>query len=609
MTAGKRRIELISPAKNLACGIEAVNHGADAVYIGASNFGARAAAGNSLEDITTLITYAHLYHVRVYVTMNTILRDDELCEAEDLIWKLYHAGADALIIQDPGITRLHLPCISLHVSTQADNRTPEKVEFWASAGFRQVVLARELSLADIEKTHKACPSVSLEVFVHGALCTCYSGQCYAGQAYSKRSANRGECPQFCRLPFDLVDSEGRMVMENKHLLSLKDLNLSDELEKLMDAGVSSFKIEGRLKDVSYVKNITAFYRRKLDAIFMRRQEYIGASSGVCRFFFTPQPDKSFNRGFTDYFLYGRPENSQSVDTPKSLGEKMGTVKKIQDKCLIVASEKSFHNGDGICYLDEKEQLQGFRVNRAEGNKLYPHEMPEITQGAILYRNYDQEFEHVLSRKSAERKVIVSIILAENNFGFSLTYADKNGNSVTLSLPYEKVRARIPQTESLKVQLGKLGDTPFMVGRIDINFTEDWFIPVSALTAFRRRTVEKLIAARRITFRQETNVMKPTFHPFSQKALTYLGNIYNSQAVSFYRDHGVADISPAYEQKPPEDATLMFCKHCLRYSMGVCPTLQKGISPYKEPFYLRTTNGKRFRLFFDCKNCVMQVMAH
>ncbi|MDR2859280.1 MAG: U32 family peptidase [Mediterranea sp.] len=609
MTAGKRRIELISPAKNLACGIEAVNHGADAVYIGASNFGARAAAGNSLEDITTLITYAHLYHVRVYVTLNTILRDDELCEAEDLIWKLYRAGTDALIIQDPGITRLHLPCIALHVSTQADNRTPEKVEFWASAGFRQVVLARELSLADIEKIHKACPSVSLEVFVHGALCTCYSGQCYAGQAYSKRSANRGECPQFCRLPFDLVDSEGRMVMENKHLLSLKDLNLSDELEKLLDAGVSSFKIEGRLKDVSYVKNITAFYRRKLDAIFMRRQEYIRASSGVCRFFFTPQPDKSFNRGFTDYFLYGRPENSQSVDTPKSLGEKMGTVKKVQDKCLIVAGEKSFHNGDGICYLDEKEQLQGFRVNRAEGNKLYPHEMPEITQGAILYRNYDQEFEHVLSRKSAERKVIVSIILAENNFGFSLTYADKDGNNVTLSLPYEKVRARIPQTESLKAQLGKLGDTPFMVGRIDINFTEDWFIPVSVLTAFRRRTVEKLIAARRITFRRETNVMKPTFHPFSQKALTYLGNIYNSQAVSFYRDHGVADISPAYEQKPPEDATLMFCKHCLRYSMGVCPTLQKGISPHKEPFYLRTTNGKRFRLFFDCKNCVMQVMAH
>ncbi|KAA6308860.1 putative protease YdcP, partial [termite gut metagenome] len=293
-----------------------------AVYIGAPKFGARAAAGNSLEDITALIAYAHLYHVRVYITLNTLINDNELNEVEEMIWKLYRVKADALIIQDPGITRLNLPPIPLHASTQADNRTVGKVIFWAQAGFCQVVLARELSLTEMEEIHKACPSVTLEVFVHGALCTSYSGQCYAGQAYSGRSANRGECPQFCRLPFHLIDAEGKTMIENKHLLSLKDLNLSDELEKLLNAGISSFKIEGRLKDISYVKNITAFYRQKLDAIFMRHPEYHRSSSGACKFFFTPQPDKSFNRGFTTYFLYKRSKDIYSFDTPKSLGEKM-----------------------------------------------------------------------------------------------------------------------------------------------------------------------------------------------------------------------------------------------------------------------------------------------
>ncbi|KAA6326810.1 putative protease YdcP [termite gut metagenome] len=601
-----RKIELLSPAKNLICGIEAVNHGADAVYIGASKFGARAAAGNSLEDIASLITYAHLYRVRVYITLNTIVKDDELPEAEKLIWELYRAGADALIIQDVGITRLNLPPIPLHASTQTDNRTPEKVKFWEEAGFRQVVLARELSLTEIREIHGACPSVSLEVFVHGALCVSYSGQCYAGRAYLGRSANRGECPQFCRLSFNLIDAEGKTLMENKHLLSLKDLNRSGELEQLLDAGVTSLKIEGRLKEVSYVKNITAAYRQKLDAIFARRPEYARASSGACKFFFIPQPDKSFNRGFTTYFLHGRFKDIHSFDTPKSLGEEMGTVKEVRDNYLTVSGIKPFSNGDGICYKDNNGKLQGFHVNRVEGNKLYPREMPKIAPRKVLYRNYDQEFEHILSRKSAERKIAVSATLSENNFGFSLTYTDEDKNSVSLSLPYPKDRAHTSQTENIKAQLGKLGDTPFTAERIDIDFAEDWFIPASVLAAFRRQATEKLAAARRITFRRETKVMNPTFHPFPHTTLTYLGNVYNSQATAFYRDHGVTDIHPAYEQEPVKEAALMFCKHCLRYSMGMCPTLQKGVSPYKEPFYLTTKDGKRFRLSFDCKNCLMQV---
>lgn len=322
----QRRIELLAPAKNLECGIEAINHGADAVYIGAPKFGARSSAGNSLEDIQALVDYAHLYRARIYVTVNTILKEEELKETEQMIWSLYRAGVDALIVQDMGITRLNLPPIPLHASTQMDNRTPEKVRFLHQAGFRQVVLARELSLMEIREIHEACPEAILEVFVHGALCVSYSGQCYVSQACFGRSANRGECAQFCRLPFSLEDADGRQIVRHKHLLSLKDLNQSEVLEQLLDAGAASLKIEGRLKDVSYVKNVTAAYRRQLDAIFARRKEYTRASSGTCHYTFTPQLNKSFSRGFTHYFLQGRDREIASFDTPKSLGEEMGTMK-------------------------------------------------------------------------------------------------------------------------------------------------------------------------------------------------------------------------------------------------------------------------------------------
>lgn len=604
----QRKIELLAPAKNLECGMAAIDHGADAVYIGAPKFGARAAAVNSLEDIAALVEYAHLYNVRIYVTVNTILKDEELKETEEMIRALYRVGVDALIVQDMGIAGLELPPIPLHASTQMDNRTAEKVRFLADAGFRQVVLARELSLREIGKIHEACPDVPLEIFVHGALCVSYSGQCYVSQACFGRSANRGECAQFCRLPFSLVDSNDRVIVKDKHLLSLKDLNQSEELEALLDAGASSFKIEGRLKDVSYVKNVTAAYRQKLDAILARRKEYVRASSGSCRYAFKPQLDKSFSRGFTHYFLHGRTRDVFSFDTPKSLGEEMGTMKESRGNYLTVAGLKSFNNGDGVCYIDEQGKLQGFRINRVEGNKLYPQEMPRIKPRTVLYRNFDQEFEKILARRSSERKMAVAIRLADTAFGFALTLTDEDDNRVTLSLPRAKEPARTPQEENLKTQLAKLGNTPFEAERVDIDFTENWFLPASVLADFRRQAIEKLISARRINYRRELAVLRPTTHAFPQTTLTYLGNVMNARAASFYAGHGVASIAPAFEQTPVEKAVLMFCKHCLRYSMGWCPVHQRERSPYREPYYLVSTDGKRFRLEFDCRNCQMKVSA-
>ena len=604
----QRPIELLAPAKNLECGIEAINHGADAVYIGAPRFGARAAAGNSLEDIEELVKYAHLYRARIYVTVNTILRDEELEETEAMIWDLYRAGVDALIVQDMGITRLNLPPIPLHASTQMDNRTPEKVKFLAEAGFRQVVLARELSLEEIRKIHQACPDTPLEVFVHGALCVSYSGQCYVSQACFGRSANRGECAQFCRLEFDLVDADGKMVAKNKHLLSLKDMNQSDNLEALLDAGASSFKIEGRLKEVSYVKNVTAYYRQKLDAILKRREEYVRASSGTVKLAFKPQPEKSFSRGFTDYFLHGRNPGIFSFDTPKSLGEEVGVVKEIRGNYLTVAGVKPFSNGDGLCYLDEQGRLQGFRVNRVENNKLFPQEMPRLKPKTRLYRNYDQEFEKVMQKKSAERKVSVDMCLEENIFGFTLTLSDEDKNRVSVTLPREKEPARVPQADNLRNQLGKLGNTPFELETMELRLTDNWFIPSSELADLRRRAVEKLLEARRITYPQERARWTETQHPFPTKELTYLGNVMNREAEDFYHQHGVERVAPAFEKEQPKEAVLMFCKHCIRYSMGWCPVHHRVRSPYREPFFLVSSDGRRFRLQFDCKACQMRVLA-
>ena len=605
----QRKIELLAPAKNLECGIAAIDHGADAVYIGAPRFGARAAAGNSLEDIAELVKYAHLYNVRIYVTLNTILKDEELPETEKLIWELYRIGVDALIVQDMGLLGLNLPPIPLHASTQMDNRHVEKVKFLAEAGFRQVVLARELSLEQIRKIHEAVPETPLEVFVHGALCVSYSGQCYVSQHCFGRSANRGECAQFCRLAFDMVDADGKIIAKDKHLLSLKDLNQSEELEKLLDAGASSFKIEGRLKDVTYVKNVTAYYRQRLDAIFKRRKEYIRASSGNVKLSFKPQLDKSFTRGFTNYFLFERNKDIFSFDTPKSLGEEMGYVKDIRGNYIVVAGVKPFSNGDGICYLDERGKLKGLRINRVENNKLFPAgEMPRIKQRTVLYRNFDQEFEKLMQRKSAERKIGVEMTLGENNFGFTLMLTDEDDVQVSVTLAKEKELARTSQSENIKNQLMKLGNTPFEALRVDIDWKDNWFIPSSQLSELRREAVEKLLSARRMNYRQEHVVLPSTNHRFPLNELTYLGNIMNEKAARFYRHHGVAKLAPAFEKCPPKGAVLMFCKHCLRYSMGWCPVHQRAKSPFREPYYLVSSDGKRFRLEFDCKQCQMKVMS-
>lgn len=604
----QRPIELLAPAKNLECGIEAINHGADAVYIGAPRFGARAAAGNSLADIEALVQYAHLYNVRIYVTVNTILRDDELKETEAMIWDLYRVGVDALIVQDMGLTQLNLPPIPLHASTQMDNRTVEKVRFLADAGFRQVVLARELSVNEISRIHAACPDTLLEVFIHGALCVSYSGQCYVSEACFGRSANRGECAQFCRLQFDMTDADGKVIEKGKHLLSLKDMNQSDNLEELLDAGASSLKIEGRLKDVSYVKNVTAYYRQKLDALFKRRKEYVRASSGSVKLAFRPQLDKSFSRGFTDYFAHGRNPGIFSFNTPKSLGEEVGTVKEIRGNYLTVAGVKAFSNGDGLCYLDAQGRLQGFRVNRVENNKLFPQEMPRIKPKTVLYRNFDQEFDRIMQKKSAERKLAVDVSLAENNFGFTLTMCDEDENSVSMALSKNKELARTPQHDNLINQLGKLGNTPFVPRNIDVDLSENWFIPSSELAELRRATVEKLLSLRRINYHRELWRMPETEHPYPQKELTYLGNVMNKEAAAFYQKHGVEKIAPAFEMEHPEGAALMFCKHCLRYSMGWCPVHHKVKPPYREPYYLVSGDGKKFRLQFDCKNCQMKVYS-
>ena len=601
-----RKIELLAPAKNLECGLAAVDHGADAVYIGATRFGARAAAGNSLDDIARLVDYAHLYGVRIYVTVNTILRDEELADTQAMIWELYRAGVDALIVQDMGLLELDLPPIPLHASTQMDNRTPEKVRFLADVGFRQVVLARELSLQDIRRVHEACPDVSLEVFVHGALCVSYSGQCYVSQACFGRSANRGECAQFCRLAFDLEDARGRKIVHDKHLLSLKDLNQSDVLEQLLDAGATSLKIEGRLKDVAYVKNVTAAYRRKLDDLFKRRREYVKASSGEVRLTFRPQLDKSFSRGFTHYFLLGRERDVASFDTPKSLGEEMGTVKEVRGNSLVVSGVKPFNNGDGVCFLDESGKLRGFRINRAEGNRLYPQEKPHIPQRTVLYRNFDQEFANVLARKSAERRIQVDIELSECAFGFTLGMTDEDGHRAVLAFEAAKEPARTPQENQWRTQLAKLGNTPFELRDIRLYMTEDWFIPSSLLAEWRRRVVDLLVQTRRIGYSREVARMSSRSLTYPQQELTYLGNVMNERAAQFYKTYGVQRIEPAFERRPVEEAVLMFCKHCLRYSMGWCPVHQKGRSPYQEPYYLVSSDGRRFRLDFDCRQCQMKV---
>jgi len=598
------KIELLAPAKNLETGIEAINHGADAVYIGASKFSARAAAGNSIDDIRQLCEYAHLFHAKVYIALNTILYDSELQHAEELIWDLYRVGADALIIQDMGILNLHLPPIALHASTQTDNRRLEKVQFLEKAGFSQIVLARELSLSEIQ-TIASQTTAAIEVFVHGALCTSFSGQCYISQSLSNRSANRGECAQYCRLPYTLLDGKGKILQSDKYWLSLKDLNQSENLEKLLDAGVRSLKIEGRLKDLSYIKNTTAYYRQKLDAIFQRRPEYQAASSGITSHFFVPNLEKSFNRGFSESFLFGRKNDLAALDTPKSTGESIGTVQDVIGNSFTVSSKKNIHNGDGLCFF-ANHQLTGFRVNKVENGQIYPVKMPRMDKGTFLFRNYDHEFEKNVSKKSAERKIPIEWILEENAFGFSLTAIDSDGFTATTTQVHPKEPATKDPSANIQTQLEKLGNTPFQMAKWTNHLTQSWFIPSSVLSEMRRKTIESLNRVRRIARWQALQVVQPTTHPFSETEWSYLGNVANEKAREFYRQHGLTSIAPAFEIEPPENAVLMFTKHCIKYQLGGCPK-NKNHKTINEPLTLMS-GSKRLELRFDCASCEMRVYA-
>lgn len=605
-----RTIELLAPAKNLECGIEAIKHGADAVYIGAGRFGARQAAGNSVDDITELARFAHFYGARVYVTVNTILKDSELADAEKLMWQLYEAGADALLIQDMAVLRMKLPPIALHASTQCDVRSADKVRFLAGCGFTRVVLARELSIDEIRSIHEACPDVELECFVHGALCVSYSGQCYASQYCFGRSANRGECAQFCRLKFDLTDSDDNVIIKGKHLLSLRDMNRMDSLEELMDAGVCSFKIEGRLKDVQYVKNVSAAYSQAIDKVLVRRREFVRASSGHSVAHFTPDVSRSFNRGFTDYFLHGRTDDIYSFGTPKSIGEKMGPVKEVGRGWLKVSGFKAFHNGDGLCFFNRQGELEGYRVNRVEGNRVFLFldsiDMPSITPGTELYRNYDIEFEKVLSRESATRKIGVDILFREIHSGYEVVMTDEDGYKARVVTEWKKEDARTPQEDNIRTQLSKLGGTRFDATDVEIQMEGERFIPSSLLSDLRRQATEKL-ESQRVEFYSRPLAGTPSTPQYPVNELSYLGNVMNAQARTFYQDHGVKTVDDAFEKSQPDSATVMFCRHCIKYALGICTKNRKRDLKIQEPLFLTSQDGRQFRLKFDCSRCQMEIM--
>jgi len=600
-------MELLSPAKNTKCGIEAINHGADAVYIGAPKFSARAAAANTIEEIEALVKYAHRYYAKIYVALNTILDDRELTEAEKIIQKLYEIGVDALIIQDMGITQLNLPPIPLHASTQTDNRTVEKVKFLEQAGFEQVVLARELSLREIREIADQT-SIKLEAFVHGALCVSYSGQCYISQALCNRSANQGACAQLCRLPYSLLDASGNVIVADKHLLSLKDLNLSDHLQELIDAGISSFKIEGRLKDVSYVKNITAYYRQKLDIILEGSGKYKKASSGKCRFFFSPNPEKSFSRGATDYFIHGRNNEITSFDSPKSLGEYIGIVTSCSPQSISVESNAEMANGDGFCCVNQQGSLVGFKANRVEEKKIFPSETVSIPKGTKLHRNYDHAFEKLLSKKSAERKIAAHIRFSETDEGFCLTVTDEDNVTATILKKQSKEIAQNKEKaeEAIRKQFSKTGNTIFEISDVIITTGDSYFIPPSLLTEWRRKLIELLESERENKRPRTTAKFPETNHPYLSQTLDYKGNVHNQKAKDFYTKHQVKEIANSFEQEKRDDIALMFCKHCLKYSFGICPKNKTNNRNYQEPFFLSHNNREKLRLYFDCKLCEMQV---
>jgi putative protease len=617
MQKTRRHLELLAPARNADFGIEAINHGADAVYIGGPAYGARAKAPNSLEDISRLVKHAHRYHAEVFVALNTIFHDNELEGARNLVQQLYDAEVDALIVQDMGLLEMDLPPIQLHASTQTDIRTVEKAVFLDQVGFSQIVLARELDIHTIKKIAEAT-SCHLEFFIHGALCVAFSGQCFISHAHTGRSANRGECSQECRLPFTLEDQMGRIIGKDKHYLSMKDNDQTSNLRALINAGISSFKIEGRYKDLPYVKNATAHYRKLLDEIINDSPQLVKSSVGNSTYTFTPQPEKTFNRSATDYFVNGRKGDIGAFDTPKFSGEILGKVSKVGKDFFEIDTATQLHNGDGICFFDVHKELVGLRVNTIEGNRLYPNEMPvDIRNNMTVYRNRDHAFMRLLEKNSAIRKIALQIIFAETNDGFSVSVTDEAGLSATVQCVTEKLSAdNLEKAESsLRDNLGKLGNTDFTVSEIHIQTTQAWFVPASVVNSLRRDAIEHLITIRQADYkRPPLKVANVPPAIFPQDTLSYLANVYNQKARAFYKKHGVRLIAKAYEANEElGEVPLMITKHCLRYSHGLCPKEAKGVVGVQgtvtaEPMTL--INGSdRFTLKFECKPCEMHVMGN
>lgn len=600
------KLELLAPGKDLEHGKAAINHGADAVYTGAPKFSARKAAGTSLSEIEELARYAHLFRSKVYVALNTILYDHELEEAQQLIRDIYHAGADALIIQDMGILEMELPPLPLFASTQTHNTTPEKVLFLEKAGFKRVILARELSLPEISQIRNQT-RVELESFVHGALCVSYSGQCYMSQAICGRSGNRGECAQPCRSSYDLTDSRGNVIVKNKHLISMKDLNLSLEIPELIRAGITSFKIEGRLKDISYIRNIVSHYRKTIDAFLEENPDYRKASSGVCSCNFEPDPEKTFNRGYTTFHIHGRKDKLSTFHTQKSVGTRIGEVIKTEGNRLFFNGQ-DLNPGDGICFYSKQNELKGFLVNRSEKGCITPSTMTDIFPGTILYRNFDIQFESRLKNSAGNRKVPVEMLVSGDESVLRLSVSDDEENQILLEKKLTGIKASHPEKaeNTLLSQLGKLGNTNFILKSIRADFSVIPFLQISQMNDIRREAAALLLQKRTDSYHREERCLVTGNHPYPQTVLDYRANISNRLAEKFYKRHGVEKTEQAFELNPGlSEAVVMVTKHCIRYQLDAC-LLRDKENNFQEPLYLKDQNH-RYRLKFNCKDCVMQII--
>ena len=606
----KTKVEILAPAKNLYQGMAAINAGADAVYIGAPQFGARSNATNSVEDIAELVRYAHLFKAQVFVVLNTILYDKELETCEKLIHQLYHIGVDALIVQDMAIMEMNIPPIVIHASTQANNRDPKHVKFLQDAGMKRVVLARELNLDQIKEIHEAS-DVELEFFVSGALCVAFSGNCYMSIAGGERSANRGSCAQNCRLPYRLTDGTGATLIENSHLLSIKDLDLSDQLPNLIEAGICSFKIEGRLKDIVYVKNNVSFLRKKLDAYLENNDRFEKASSGRTFYNFDAEMDRSFNRGYTDYFVNHRTQKIGSWETPKSQGQIIGRLLEIKDNSYIIENSYKLNNGDGLYFINEEGEADGVQINIVTDTLVIPNVFKNIKIGTVISRNSDAVFNKLVEREdSAIRKIGVQFSFSETQNGFELIAIDEDGHTSTASIVSEKEVAKngdsvIPNIEK---NLSKTGNTPFIIDGIEINFSEKWFLPISKINELRREALENLIDVRLAGYHREEFQIEKTNHPYPVEKLDFMFNVSNKLARKFYHRHGVTEIEKAFElQWDPGKARVMTTKYCVKYELGKCARFQRQTMGEKvvEPLTLKHGENE-YKLKFNCKPCEMEI---